>query len=107
MTYAYQGGLPGLKAAVRMSIEEAMEEEAERVAARDAAWRYEYNVVEVRAGLLGRKMVSEELARLLNQHASMGWQLKAVTATGVGKAPVGPGGTDDGLLLTFERSRQR
>jgi hypothetical protein len=63
---------------------------------------YAYKVVEVREKMLGGKMSGEKLERLLNEHASQGWQLKAITSTEV-KGRVGPGGVE-GLLVTFERS---
>ncbi|WP_206786718.1 DUF4177 domain-containing protein [Amycolatopsis sp. MtRt-6] len=63
--------------------------------------RYTYKVVEVREKLVGGKMSGAKLEKLLNDHASDGWQLKAITATEV-KGRVGPGGVD-GLLVTFER----
>lgn len=66
--------------------------------------RYTYKVVEVREKLVGGKMSGAKLEKLLNDHASDGWQLKAITATEV-KGRVGPGGVD-GLLVTFERPVQ-
>jgi len=68
-----------------------------------AVGAYEYKVVEVRSKMLGDKMSGDALEKVLNEHASQGWQLKAVTATEV-KGRVGPGGTG-GLLVTFERVR--
>ena len=65
------------------------------------AKRYEYAVVELREGILGGKMSGEKLEKVLNQHASQGWQLKAITAVEV-KGRVGPGGVE-GVLITFER----
>jgi hypothetical protein len=62
---------------------------------------YTYKVVEVREKMFGGKMSGEKLENLLNEHASQGWQLKAITAVEV-KGRVGPGGVD-GLLVTFER----
>ncbi len=62
---------------------------------------YQYKVVELREGMIGGKMSGEKLEKLLNEHASQGWQLKAITATEV-KGRVGPGGVE-GLLVTFER----
>jgi hypothetical protein len=52
--------------------------------------------VELRAGV-GGKMSGGKLEKLLNDHASQGWQLKAITSADV-KGRVGPGGTE-GLLL--------
>ena len=62
---------------------------------------YAYKVVEVREKMLGGKMSGEKLEGLLNEHASQGWRLKAITSTEV-KGRVGPGGVE-GLLVTFER----
>jgi hypothetical protein len=62
---------------------------------------YTYKVVEVREKRIGGKMSGQKLEDLLNEHASQGWQLKAITAAEV-KGRVGPGGVD-GLLVTFER----
>jgi hypothetical protein len=62
---------------------------------------YEYKVVEVRERMIGGKMSGQKLEGILNEHASQGWQLKAITATEV-KGRLGPGGVE-GLLLTFER----
>jgi hypothetical protein len=64
--------------------------------------RYEYKVVELREGLVGGKMSGDKLEKALNQHASQGWQLKAITSVEV-KGRVGPGGVE-GILVTFERS---
>jgi predicted ABC-type sugar transport system permease subunit len=64
---------------------------------------YEYKVVELREGLLGGKMSSDKLEKILNEHAGKGWQLKAITAVEV-KGRIGPGGVD-GVLVTFERPR--
>ena len=63
--------------------------------------RYEYAVVELREGMIGGKMSGEKLQKVLNQHATHGWQLKAITAVEV-KGRVGPGGVE-GVLVTFER----
>lgn len=65
--------------------------------------RYEYKVVELREGLFGGKMSSDKLQEVLNEHASEGWQLKAITTAEV-KGRVGPGGVE-GVLVTFERRR--
>jgi hypothetical protein len=61
---------------------------------------YSYKVVEVREKMLGGKMSGSKLQDLLNEHASQGWRLKAITSTEV-KGRVGPGGVE-GLLVTFE-----
>ncbi|MCZ2829188.1 DUF4177 domain-containing protein [Modestobacter sp. VKM Ac-2986] len=65
------------------------------------AARYEYVVDEVREGMIGGKMSGDKLAKVLNQRARDGWQLKAITSVEV-KGRVGPGGVD-GILVTFER----
>ena len=62
---------------------------------------YEYRVVELREKMIGGKVSGDRLQKLLNEHGSQGWQLKAVTAADV-KGRVGPGGVE-GLLITFER----
>ncbi|HEX3335970.1 MAG TPA: DUF4177 domain-containing protein [Jatrophihabitans sp.] len=63
--------------------------------------RYEYKVLELREKMIGGKMSGEKLEKILNEHGSQGWQLKAVTSAEV-KGRVGPGGVE-GLLVTFER----
>jgi hypothetical protein len=63
--------------------------------------RYEYKVVEIREKMIGGKMSGEKLEQILNDHATQGWQLKAITAAEV-KGRIGPGGVE-GLLVTFER----
>ena len=67
----------------------------------DVTGRYEYKVVEAREKMMGSKMSGDKLAKVLNENASGGWQLKAITAADV-KGRVGPGGVE-GLLITFER----
>nr|WP_249124261.1 DUF4177 domain-containing protein [Saccharopolyspora erythraea] len=62
---------------------------------------YEYKVVELREKMLGGKMSGDKLERVLNEHATQGWQLKAITGADV-KGRLGPGGVE-GLLVTFER----
>jgi hypothetical protein len=66
------------------------------------AQRYEYKVVELREGLMGGKMSGDKLEKVLNEHASQGWQLKAVTSVEV-KGRIGPGGVE-GVLVTLERT---
>jgi hypothetical protein len=61
----------------------------------------EYKVVELREKMLGGKLSGDKLQKLLNEHATQGWQLKAITAADI-KGRVGPGGVE-GLLVTFER----
>ncbi len=63
--------------------------------------RYEYKVVELREKMIGGKMSSDKLERVLNDHAVQGWQLKAITSAEV-KGRLGPGGVE-GVLVTFER----
>ena len=65
------------------------------------AQRYEYEVVELREGLIGGKMSGDKLEKVLNEHARKGWQLKAITSVEV-KGRIGPGGVE-GVLITFER----
>jgi hypothetical protein len=65
------------------------------------AARYQYQVVELREGLVGGKMSGDKLEKVLNEHARDGWQLRTITSTEV-KGRVGPGGVE-GLLITFER----
>lgn len=64
--------------------------------------RYEYKVVELREGLIGGKMSSGKLEKILNEHAREGWQLRDITAVDV-KGRVGPGAVE-GVIVTFERS---
>lgn len=63
--------------------------------------RYEYNVVQLREGLIGGKMSGDKLQKVLNENARQGWALKAITSVDV-KGRVGPGSVE-GLLITFER----
>jgi hypothetical protein len=63
--------------------------------------RYQYTVVELREGMIGGKMSGDQLEKVLNEYATQGWQLKAITSVEV-KGRVGPGGVE-GLLVTFER----
>lgn len=65
------------------------------------AERFEYKVVELREKLLGGKMSGAKLEKILNDHATEGWQLKAVTTAEI-KGRIGPGGVE-GVLITFER----
>ncbi|MDT0353284.1 DUF4177 domain-containing protein [Pseudonocardia charpentierae] len=53
--------------------------------------------------MIGGKMSGDKLERILNDHASSGWQVKAITAVEV-KGRIGPGGVE-GVLVTFERPR--
>jgi len=61
----------------------------------------QYKVVEMREGLIGGKMSGDKLEKVLNEHGSQGWRLKAITSVDV-KGRVGPGGVG-GLLVTFEK----
>ena len=62
---------------------------------------YTYKVVEVRERMLGGKISGDKIEKILNEHASQGWRLRAITSADV-KGRVGPGGVE-GLLITFER----
>jgi hypothetical protein len=62
---------------------------------------YTYKVVEIREKMLGGKMSGEKLEKILNEHAALGWHLKAITSADI-KGRIGPGGVE-GLLITFER----
>ena len=62
---------------------------------------YHYKVVEVREKMIGGKMSGDKLEKLLNEHGSQGWQLRAITSADI-KGRMGPGGVE-GLLVTFER----
>ena len=66
-----------------------------------AKQRYEYNVAELREGMIGGKMSGDKLEKVLNEHAADGWQVKSVTTADV-KGRIGPGSTE-GVLVTFER----
>ena len=46
-------------------------------------------------------MSADKLEKTLNEWASQGWKVKAITTAEV-KGRVGPGGTE-GVLVTFER----
>ena len=63
--------------------------------------RFEYRVETARASLVGDKMDSGDLEKMLNERAAEGWQLKSLTETKV-KGRIGPGGTE-GLIAVFER----
>lgn len=65
------------------------------------AQRFEYKAETVRSSMVGDKMDSGGVEKLLNEQAREGWQLKSLTATQV-KGRIGPGGTE-GLLAVFER----
>lgn len=65
---------------------------------------YEYKVVEIREKMIGGKMSGPKLEQLLNENARQGWQLRTITSADV-KGRMGPGGVE-GLLVTFERTRQ-
>ena len=54
--------------------------------------------------MIGGKMSGPKLEQLLNENARQGWQLRTVTSADV-KGRMGPGGVE-GLLVTFERTRQ-
>ncbi|NEM08107.1 DUF4177 domain-containing protein [Geodermatophilus normandii] len=65
------------------------------------AGRYEYEVEEIREGMIGGKMSGDKLEKVLNAHTREGWQLEAITSVEV-KGRIGPGGVE-GVLVTFER----
>ncbi len=65
---------------------------------------YEYKVVELREGMIGGKMSGDKLEKVLNEHGSQGWQLKAITSVEV-KGRLGLGGVE-GVMVTFERLQQ-
>jgi len=62
---------------------------------------WEYKVEMVRETLVSDKIDNLGLQRMLNEHASDGWRVKAVTSASV-TGRMGPGGVS-GLLVTFER----
>jgi hypothetical protein len=47
--------------------------------------------------VIGGKMSGEKLERLLNEHGSQGWRLRAITSTDV-KRRMGPGGVEGPLV---------
>jgi len=49
-------------------------------------------------------MSGDKLEKILNDHASSGWQLKAMITAVEVKGRIGPGGVE-GVLVTFERPR--
>jgi len=63
--------------------------------------RFEYRVIAVREGLIGDKVSTDKLEKVLNEQARDGWQVKAVTAADV-KGRIGPGASE-GLIVTLER----
>ena len=71
---------------------------------KERAEMYEYKVIEIREKMVGGKMSGSKLEQILNENATQGWQLKAITSADV-KGRMGPGGVE-GLLVTFERTRQ-
>lgn len=64
---------------------------------------YAYKVVEIRERMIGGRMATDKLEKILNDNAKDGWRLKAITSADV-KGRVGPGGVE-GLLITFEKER--
>jgi hypothetical protein len=62
----------------------------------------QYKVVEIKESLVGGKMSGAKLEKILNDHGSQGWSLKAITAVEI-KGRMGPGGVE-GVLVTFERA---
>lgn len=64
---------------------------------------YAYKVVEIRERMIGGRMATDKLEKILNDNAKDGWRLKAITSADV-KGRVGPGGVE-GLRITFEKER--
>jgi len=52
----------------------------------------QYKVVEIKESLVGGKMSGSKLEKILNEHGSQGWSLKAITSVEI-KGRVGPGGS--------------
>lgn len=80
------------------------------IAHQAAAWRQwmisqgrlmEYKVASVRQTLIGDKVNTDDLERMLNGYAAQGWMVKSITPAEV-KGRVGPGGVT-GLVVVFER----
>ena len=46
------------------------------------AARYEYKVLELREKWIGGRLSSDELEKMLNEHAAQGWRLKALRTVG-------------------------
>ncbi len=61
----------------------------------------EYKVETVRETLVGDKVDTDGVQKVLDERAGEGWRLHSVVDTKV-KGRVGPGGTE-GLMLIFER----
>jgi hypothetical protein len=61
----------------------------------------QYRVEQMRETLVGDKLNTDALQRMLNARAAEGWVFKQAVEASV-KGRVGPGGTS-GLLLIFER----
>lgn len=99
----------------RQQQQELREQQAARQAAWDEQQRaqlqqaiatgahagFEYAVEQIRETLVGDKIDTAALARLLNERAGHGWALKQIVPASVG-GRVGPGGVG-GLLVVFER----
>ncbi len=60
----------------------------------------QYKVVEMKEGAMRGAMSGDKLEKVLNEHGSKGWTLKAITAVDV-KGLTGRG--VDGILITFEK----
>ena len=58
---------------------------------------YEYRALELREKYTGGRLSGEKLEKVLNEHASQGWQLKFLTRAG------GGGLNNLRIFLTFER----
>lgn len=63
--------------------------------------RVAYRVDSMRETLIGDKIKTDEMERLLNQRAAEGWTLKTTVRAPV-KGRIGPGGAD-AVILIFER----
>lgn len=61
---------------------------------------YSYKVVELREKMFSGRMSGDVVEKILNEHGSQGWQLRAITTADV-KGMIG-GGTG-GILITFEK----
>jgi Domain of unknown function (DUF4177) len=79
----------------------------QRKQSRDRTGRGEHGRNDFRAAPVPGKAIGHaemsggKLEKLLNEHASQGWRLRAITGADV-KGRIGPGRTE-GLLVTFER----
>lgn len=65
---------------------------------------FEYQTLQIRTTLVGDKIKTGDVDKILNAHAGQGWRVKSIVETSV-KGRVGPGGVQ-GLLVVFERRRR-